>query len=179
MASIGKRTFREDLYYRLNVIPIHIPPLRERVSDIPLLLDHFQKRLVRRINHYRHKQFSQEVLELMAAYAWPGNIRELENLMERISVLVEGDVVTVEELPDHICSKAPCRNASSVMAVFDSEVGFSEAVDQYQRTLITHALEKTGWIKARAAELLKMNRTTLVEKIKKMNIEPQHQGPIL
>ena len=178
-ASMEKGLFREDLYYRLNVIPIHIPPLRERVQDLSLLLDHFQKRLMHRVPGYRPKRFSAEVLALMGAYDWPGNVRELENLVERISVLVEGEVVTVSELPDHIRRKRSPGGAPSVVSVFEQGVGFSEALDRYQRALITHALEQTGWIKARAAELLKMNRTTLVEKIKKMRIEPEHQGPIL
>ncbi|MBI9087748.1 MAG: sigma-54-dependent Fis family transcriptional regulator [Desulfobacterium sp.] len=178
-ASMAEGTFREDLFYRLNVIPLHIPPLRARASDIPLLLDHFQKRLGERNCGYRPKEFSDEVLAAMGAYRWPGNIRELENLMERISVLVENDLVVLSDLPDHVKMTAPTSVSSAMTAVFEKGVGFNDAVDQFQRSLIVQALNQTDWIKARAAELLKMNRTTLVEKIKKLGIEPEQEGLFL
>ncbi|MCP4114783.1 MAG: sigma-54-dependent Fis family transcriptional regulator [Desulfobacteraceae bacterium] len=179
VASMADGQFREDLFYRLNVIPIHIPPLRERISDIPLLLNHFQKRLQERNPGYRPITFSDEVLAAMAAYHWPGNIRELENLMERISVLAEGDVVELSDLPDHVKKTSSTGVASSMTAVLEKGVGFNVAVDQFQRSLIVQALDQTDWVKARAAELLKMNRTTLVEKIKKLGIEPEPEGPFL
>jgi transcriptional regulator with GAF, ATPase, and Fis domain len=178
-ASMVEGTFREDLFYRLNVIPLHIPPLRERISDLPLLLDHFQKRLQGRTRGYRPKVFSDEVLAAMATYRWPGNIRELENLMERISVLVENELVVLSDIPDHIKITSSTGISSSMTAVLEKGVGFNDAVDQFQRSLIVQALNQTDWVKARAAELLKMNRTTLVEKIKKLGIEPEQEGPFL
>ena len=177
--SMEEGSFREDLFYRLNVIPLHIPPLRERVSDIPLLLEHFQKRLMERVYNYRPKNFSHEVLAALSAYHWPGNIRELENLMERISVLVEEDIVLLSHIPDHIKNSSCSGELPLMTSVFKKGVGFNDAVEQFQRSMILHALNETDWVKARAAELLKMNRTTLVEKIKKLGIEQEQDGPFL
>jgi len=177
-SAIEDGLFREDLYYRLNVIPIHIQPLRERREDILILSDYFQKVLTKRVNGYEKKTFCKSVQQALLSYDWPGNIRELENLIERISVLVENQTVGLHDLPDHIINNS-CENIStSVTSVFDSGIGFNQAVDQYQKSLIFHALDETGWVKARAAELLKMNRTTLVEKIKKMKIEPKSEMPV-
>jgi DNA-binding NtrC family response regulator len=170
--------FREDLYYRLNVIPIHILPLRERKEDIFPLVDHFQNILVQRVPGYKAKIFSEGARQAMLRHDWPGNIRELENLVERISVLVENDTIELHDLPDYMTETSFQSTPPSVAAVFNNEVGFNEAVDLYQRSLILYALNQTGWVKAKAAEILKINRTTLVEKIKKMNILPESDGPI-
>ncbi|MDX9786394.1 MAG: sigma-54 dependent transcriptional regulator [Desulfobacterales bacterium] len=173
LSSIDEKKFREDLYYRLNVIPIKVPPLRSRKSDIPLLINFFLARLGgrRRYDKKRVKQFSEQVLEAMMKYDWPGNVRELENLMERLSVLVEGDMVEFSDLPESIRGAQTCL-FPSLTSTLESGLGFNEAVDEYQRGLILQALNHTHWVKAKAAELLKINRTTLVEKIKKMKIEP-------
>ena len=127
---------------------------------------------------YRIKQFSQEAAQAMMNYEWPGNIRELENMIERISVLVEEDLIQVADLPECITNLSSTHNSPSVSSVFTNNLGFNEAVEQYQRALISHALDESGWVKARAAELLKMNRTTLVEKIKKLEIKPETEMPI-
>jgi transcriptional regulator with GAF, ATPase, and Fis domain len=177
-AAMIKGLFREDLYYRLNVIPIHILPLRERKEDIFSLVDHFQSILVQREPGYKVKIFSENARQTMLRYDWPGNIRELENLIERVSVLVEDDTIELHDLPDHIAETSSQSIPPSVAAVFNNEIGFNEAVDLYQRSLILYALNQTGWVKAKAAEILKINRTTLVEKIKKMNIEPENDNPI-
>jgi DNA-binding NtrC family response regulator len=171
-SSIEDGKFREDLFYRLNVIPIRVPPLRQRKSDIPLLINFFLTRLGgrRRQDRKRMKRFSEKALEAMLKYDWPGNIRELENLMERLSVLVDGDIIEVEDLPDSIRGTGSGL-FPSLLSTLESGLGFNEAIDLYQRRLILQALDHTGWVKAKAAELLKINRTTLVEKIKKMNIE--------
>ena len=177
-SAIGEGLFREDLYYRLNVIPIHIKPLRERREDILILSDHFQKVLTKRVVGYQKKKFCKSAKQALLSYNWPGNIRELENLIERMSVLVEKDTIERSDLPDYILNNS-CENIySSVTSVFDSGMGFNQAVEQYQKSLIRHALDETRWVKARAAELLKMNRTTLVEKIKKMKIEPKNEMPV-
>ena len=107
---------------------------------------------------------------LISKYNWPGNIRELENLIERLSVLVEDDVIQASDLPEKIRGEMS-REPMSAPVPFDSGIGFNEAVEQYQRDLILQALNQTNWVKAKAADLLKMNRTTLVEKIKKMKLE--------
>ncbi len=173
MEAMSDNTFREDLFYRLNVIPVHVPPLRERLDDIPVLTGHFQKRIRLRTPFYEIKKFSREAMSAMMNYEWPGNIRELENLIERLSVMVESSEVVFEDIPDHIRGEDAASDTVSVKQVFEKGIAFNDAVEAYQKSLILHALNHTGWVKARAAELLKMNRTTLVEKIKKMNIEPE------
>ncbi|MCP3875441.1 MAG: sigma-54-dependent Fis family transcriptional regulator [Desulfobacteraceae bacterium] len=175
--AIEEGVFREDLYYRLNVIPIHILPLRERKEDIVDLTEFFQNNLTKRVNEYQVKTFSEKSKQAMISYDWPGNIRELENLIERLSVLVEDSIIELHELPDYITNNSPQNTSVSVASVFNNGIGFNQAVDQYQRSLIRHALNETRWVKARAAELLKMNRTTLVEKIKKMNITQETEKP--
>ena len=177
-AAIKAGEFREDLYYRLNVIPIHILPLRERKEDIMPLAEFFQDCLCTRVDDFESKTFSDEARQTLLRYDWPGNIRELENLIERLSVLVEEPVIGFDDLPENITGKTSQETAVSVWSVFNNELGFNEAVDQYQRSLIRHALDETDWVKAKAATLLKMNRTTLVEKIKKMGIQPESQMPV-
>ncbi|MBF0469037.1 MAG: sigma-54-dependent Fis family transcriptional regulator [Desulfamplus sp.] len=178
-ASITQGTFREDLFYRLNVIPLHVPPLRDRIEDLSILIDHFQEKIALRMHGYNKKKFTEESIDRLSRYSWPGNIRELENLVERLSVMVESDVVMPSDLPEYITRNSSVADTTSVSGVFQSGTGFNEAVEQYQKSLILYALEQTHWIKARAAELLKMNRTTLVEKIKKMNIEQEQEFPFL
>lgn len=171
--------FREDLYYRLNVIPIHILPLRERKEDILPLMNHFQKNFLERNPNYSVKTFSRDAEDALVTYDWPGNIRELENLVERVSVLVDGDTVHVSDLPEYIKGKSSVSTIMPVTSILNSGIGFNEAVEQFQKSLLLQALGQTDWVKARAAELLKMNRTTLVEKIKKMNIEPDRDIPFI
>jgi transcriptional regulator with GAF, ATPase, and Fis domain len=175
--AIDKKEFRQDLFYRLNVIPFEIPPLRERVMDIPDLANHFQKKFIKRNNRYKVKTISDKAMQIMQAYSWPGNIRELENLMERIAVLVDEDVVEPVSLPDYFKTSSDYVAPPTVSSIFENSIGFNNAVDQFQRSLICHALDQTNWVKAKAAKLLQMNRTTLVEKIKKMNIEQGDSTP--
>ncbi len=174
-AEVKTGNFREDLFYRLNVIPVNIPPLRERVDDIPVLVEHFQKKFAGRTGSYRIKGLSARAERAMVEYDWPGNIRELENLVERLAVLSENEVIELDDLPGYISQKSKTGSICSVDSVFDRGVGFHEAVEQFQKDLIYNALERTNWVKAKAAALLQMNRTTLVEKIKKMNIEPEEE----
>jgi transcriptional regulator with GAF, ATPase, and Fis domain len=177
-AAIKNGGFREDLYYRLNVIPIHLPPLRERRDDILLLTEYFQNNLVLRAGDYSIKLFSEKAQQVLMAYEWPGNIRELENMIERVSVLVEEIEIDVNDLPECMINSSSNQSSPSVSAVFNNGMGFNEAVELYQRSLISYALNESGWVKARAAEMLKMNRTTLVEKLKKMHIKPEAETPI-
>ena len=175
--AIEKKQFRQDLFYRLNVIPFEIPPLRERFIDIPALSEHFQKKFIKRNNHYKIKTISEKAMKTMMEYTWPGNIRELENLMERIAVLVEDEIVDTDALPDYFMTSSDSVSTPSVSSIFENEIGFNKAVDQFQKSLICHALDQTDWVKAKAAKLLKMNRTTLVEKIKKMHIVQGDSSP--
>lgn len=165
--------FREDLYYRLNVIPISVPPLRERADDIPQLLDHFLKLF----NDQKHKNvlgISSEAMRLLCAYSWPGNVRELENLIERLVILKGEGVIAPEDLPDKMSRNDPYRALPP--GVFPIEgVDFNRLVDAFEHDLIQRALKAAGGVKNRAAQLLQLNRTTLVEKMKKSTrVLPHH-----
>lgn len=163
--------FREDLFYRLNVIPISIPPLRDRKSDIPLLLDHFLKKF----NLSKQKKITginEEARALLMSYGWPGNIRELENIVERVVILADNDFIGLEDIPTFIRKKAGETKAAS-FEIPEEGIDFNQMVSNYEDQLLRKALEKTGWVKNKAAKLLNLNRTTLVEKLKKKNIEPE------
>ncbi len=169
--ALGK--FREDLYYRLNVIPLFVPPLRERQEDIPILFQHF----THQFNKGRTRKLtgiSTDAMNFLLNYNWPGNIRELENLVERLSILKGEGVIEVEDLPPKYRSMDP-PIPSSLTTSFDFPVNgmdFNSAVDHFENSLILQALEKTGWNRNQAAILLRLNRTTLVEKIKKKGLVP-------
>ena len=162
--------FREDLFYRLNVIPIRVPALRERRADIPLLLHHFMEEF----NKSRGRQMngiSQDALQLLYHYHWPGNIRELENLIERVAILKGNGTIEVQDLPEKY-RKVQVEVDPNHVDIPDAGLDFNSAVDSYENALIMRALEKTGWNRNQAAVLLKLNRTTLVEKIKKKGLRP-------
>jgi transcriptional regulator with GAF, ATPase, and Fis domain len=171
--SINQNEFREDLYYRLNVIPVEVPPLRERKVDIPLLADFFLERLASRFEEDQ-KILSKEALDILVSYDWPGNIRELENIMEQVAVMSEGINITAEDIPLNISGDS-APSSDFVFNPLENKISFNEAVDNYQKVLILDALRKTDWVKAKAAKLLQMNRTTLVEKIKKLGISEQER----
>jgi DNA-binding NtrC family response regulator len=167
--------FREDLYYRLNVIPIQIPALRERKTDVPLLLNFF----LEKFNKNRAKKitgFSQESLTSLMNYSWPGNIRELENLVERLTILKGQGEVLPSDLPAKYKSAAACFAETGIIDIPDQGLDFNTAVDQFENALILKALEKTGWNKNQASILLRLNRTTLVEKMKKKGLGTNNEG---
>ncbi|MBF0117909.1 MAG: sigma-54-dependent Fis family transcriptional regulator [Desulfobacterales bacterium] len=182
--AIKEGTFREDLYYRLNVIPIKVPALRNRKEDIPILIDYFFSRLEERSREEEccRRVFSNESMEALKQYDWPGNIRELENMVERLSVLVDGNVINVEDLPDKITEisydKTVAFDQKGDASILEKGIAFNEAIEKYERELILKALHHAKGVKAKAAELLKMNRTTLVEKIKKMKLEVPKEADI-
>lgn len=169
--AVNKGTFREDLYYRLNVIPIHLPPLRERKGDIPLLANHFLKKFSKGTDV---KSIDENALMMLEAYDWPGNVRELENIVERLVILANGPTITIADIPETILRKSghvPIPKSSEPPAILPEDgLSLSEAVEQFEKTLILQALERTNGVKNRAAKLLKMNRTTLIEKMKKMKL---------
>lgn len=176
--AVQEGRFREDLYYRLNVIPIQVPALRERKSDIPLLIQYFSKRFSARRREGLNG-FSSEAIQSLLNYPWPGNIRELENLIERLTIIKGRGQVELRDLPLKYQSKAAFAPALPTVPM-DSElpaegIDFNAAVDQYENNLIMKALEKTGWNRNQAAHLLKINRTTLVEKIKKKGLKPPEE----
>ncbi|MEI6206881.1 MAG: sigma-54 dependent transcriptional regulator [Desulfuromonadales bacterium] len=167
--SVRQGEFRDDLYYRLNVIPLHLPPLRERKQDIMPLILHFlekQGRLMGRPNMTVNKQ----ALEALENYSWPGNVRELENLVERMIALTDGPVITLDGVPTGILGNRAYDNFEH-FALSDDGIDMMATVHGLERTLIIQALERAGGVRAKAADLLGINRTTLVEKIKRLKIE--------
>jgi len=166
--AVNKGTFREDLYYRLNVIPMKVPPLRLRKSDIPLLVDFF----VKKFNKQKRKRITgidSVALDALLAYSWPGNVRELENLIERLVILSSGDEIDMDDIPESIKGKATKLESIEVKIPKDGIV-FDQAVEEYEKKLILQALSETNWVKTKAAKLLNINRTTLIEKMKKKNL---------
>jgi DNA-binding NtrC family response regulator len=171
--AMARGRFREDLFYRLNVIPIEVPPLRERREDIPLLVHHF----LDVVNQEKGKQIEglrPDAMELLVDWHWPGNVRELENVMERMVLLKGEGELGIEDLPEAVRDHrdAPRARAPRIPS---SGIAYNELVGDFETDLILQALEQTGWNKNRAAQLLGLNRTTLLEKIKKKNLEPQDE----
>ena len=169
ISSVNKGTFREDLYYRLNVIPIKVPPLRHRKSDIPLLVDFFLKKL----NEEKGepiKEFRPEAIDALLQYDWRGNVRELENLVERVIILADGDEIELDDISESIKGRA--RTIESFEATIPPNGGilFDHAVEEYEKKLILQALSETNWVTTKAAKLLNINRTTLIEKMKKKKL---------
>jgi DNA-binding NtrC family response regulator len=165
--AIRERRFREDLFYRLNVFPIHVPPLRERREDIPLLAQHFLEAA-----HARQggggEGIAPEALEILCAWHWPGNVRELQNLMERVAILRRQGRVEAADLPASFHRRPPAPAAPQLPP---SGLCFRDVVEDFETDLILQALEQTQWNKNQAARLLGLNRTTLLEKIKKKGLE--------
>ena len=172
-AAVRDGKFREDLYYRLNVIPIHVPALRERRGDIPLLVKHFLKQFCRG-KRQCVEGITDEAMEILAHYDWPGNVRELENIIERLVILTNNTVITKDDLPEQIINRASSTSipsmAGNMFQLPEEGLSLSKAVEELEKRLILQALEKTGGIKNRAAKLLQMNRTTLIEKMKKLKL---------
>jgi transcriptional regulator with GAF, ATPase, and Fis domain len=163
--------FREDLFYRLQVVPVALPALREREGDIELLARHFLRRQAEELSR-PGLSFSNDALHALSSYSWPGNIRELENLVERLAILSEGESIHSDQLPDFV------RGTRYTMILQREDfvlpmlgVNFNALVDDYENKLIATALAQTGGNKKAAAKLLGLNRTTLVEKIKKKGLE--------
>lgn len=162
--------FREDLYYRLNVIPIQVPALREREGDIPLLIHHFLKRHCQE-KEIPLKRMSKGVTETLDRYRWPGNVRELENLIERLVILTDGDEIGIEDLPPRIRQcESPQQNASLEIALREGGIDLKRTLDDLENQLILEALKLAGGVKNKAASLLGLNRTTLIEKMKKKKL---------
>ncbi len=174
--EVKEGKFREDLFYRLNVIPIHIPPLRERPSDIPLLVDYFLRKYSKDKGR-KIEGVSEDAMKILMKYDWPGNVRELENIIERLVILSNGKTIKKEDLPIQIIEKVGAQISTTLptgeMEIPEEGLSLSEAVSNLEKTLILKALERTGGIKNRAAKLLKMNRTTLIEKMKKLGLMPK------
>ena len=166
---VANGDFREDLFYRLNVIPVTLPPLRDRREDIPLLTEHFLQRIGRELVPPRPQvKPTEEARRRLEAYHWPGNIRQLENVIERALTLNQGrSQIEVGDLPQEI-QAAPNSLENFQVTVPDDGLDFSLRIHDIERTIIRQALEKSGGNKRRAADLLKLKRTTLIEKMKRL-----------
>ncbi|MBJ6751067.1 sigma-54-dependent transcriptional regulator [Geomonas anaerohicana] len=165
--EVARGNFREDLFYRLNVIPVLIPPLRERIEDILPLTRHFLEKNCRSMQR-PIMHLDKEALEALEAYPWNGNVRELENIMERIVALTEGDVITLRDLPANI-AKSYQEGAHSV-SVTPAGIDMVQAISEIEKRMIGEALQLAGGVKARAAAMLSINRTTLVEKMRRLGM---------
>ncbi len=171
--EVAAGRFREDLFYRLNVIPIEAPPLRRRGEDIFLLADHFVRRFEQK-RKKRIKGFTPEAQRLLAAYRWPGNVRELENVVERMVILAAGEWLGVEDLPEKMRQPADPAGGDAAgegPVMVEGVFSLSEEVAAFEKRLLVQALNQCGWVKNRAARLLGINRTTLVEKLKRYGID--------
>lgn len=165
--AVAKGRFRQDLFYRLHVIPIHLPALRERKDDLPLLLQHFLQKCQTNGRDRRTTSFSPEVVDRLRAYDWPGNIRELENLVLRLVVLKGGGEISSADLPANLSGRGS-ELVSENVSFPEEGVDLRGMVERFEGELIRKALEQSGGNKNRAAQLLRLNRTTLIEKLKKM-----------
>ncbi|NJD91388.1 MAG: sigma-54-dependent Fis family transcriptional regulator, partial [Geobacter sp.] len=168
--AIQQGDFREDLFYRLNVFPIHIPPLRERREDVPALVKFFLELYARRYSR-DFNDVDPEAMRLLAAYSWPGNIRELKNSIERICIMHNSPLLLPQHLPEELAAygKTNTRRAGNAA---DFESGLEEAVCRFERDLILAALESSGSNVLQAANLLKIPRGTLRYKMEKLGIAP-------
>jgi two-component system response regulator AtoC len=175
--AVRQKRFREDLYYRLNVIPVTIPPLRERRSDIPQLVNHFLAKL----NHGKPTTMtacSPDAMARLMEYHWPGNIRELENMVERFAVLSRSGTIEASDLPERIRRSQVTaeQTASHFISFSDQGVNLSQEIEQLENRLIVDALRQANGITSKAAQLLQVNRTTLIEKMKRKGFVSKAQG---
>jgi len=170
--ALAEGRLREDFYYRINIIPIVIPPLRERKEDIPLLVTHFIGKLNER-EGTQIRGVSEEALEMLMNHYWPGNVRELENIMERMVALADGEVITTTQLPPHIRD----ANKTGVLKgqILNGTITFPEAGEQFEKSVIVDALEKANYVQTKAAELLGISRRILKYKMDKFGIQPKSE----
>jgi DNA-binding NtrC family response regulator len=167
MVAAGE--FREDLFYRLNVIPVHVPALRERRADIPLLAQHFLDRFAKESQPPRGRvTLAQEAQQALMAYDWPGNVRQLENVIERAFALSPGrSQIVTADLPPEL-QRLPAAIDPGEYGLPDAGLDLEEAVATFERGLIKRALDRTSGNKSQAADLLRLKRTTLIEKLKRL-----------
>jgi DNA-binding NtrC family response regulator len=168
-SAVKARTFREDLYYRLNVVPIHVPPLRERREDIPALVEHFVRKIARECNR-DVRGVSTGALEVLKRYDWPGNVRELENVLHRAVVLARSPVIHLQDVPLDVAMPETGSRLGE-----DTGPPLREAMEQFERQYILRVLEGTGWNVSRAARRLGVHRNTVLTKLSGWGI--QRPGP--
>jgi DNA-binding NtrC family response regulator len=166
-AEVQAGRFREDLYYRLNVITIELPPLRDRREDIPLLVSHFL-RTYSEENQRDGVGFSSEAIDALAEYSWPGNVRELENAVERAVVMSRGETVELEELP--LALRSAPADELTISEIPAEGLDFRYAVDAFKAQLVAQALKQTGGVQRQAAKLLRVSPTTLNEMVHRFEL---------
>lgn len=164
--EISGGNFREDLFYRINVVPLVVPPLRERQDDIPLLVNHFIKEACS-LNGLELKKVDQELMQLFVQFEWPGNVRQLKNLTERMVVLSEGDVMNVDDAPEFIQGKGAAHKTYDV----EYEYPLKHAKENFEKHYILNVLQNNDWNISRSARILEIERTYLHRKIKAYGIE--------
>ena len=167
--------FREDLYYRLNVITIQLPPLRRKREDIPLLVQHFLQKYSEE-NKRKVREVTPDAMRILMDHAWPGNVRELENTIERAVVLCNGDRVTPELLPDYL--RYPARTDQPTMIVPQDGLSLKDSVSNYERAMILQSLELANGVQKRAAELLQLKPSTLNEMMKRLGIHTKSNASV-
>ncbi len=172
---VARELFREDLYYRLNVITVNLPPLRERREDVPLLAEHFLRRFARE-NGQPVPGLQPEALEALMAYSWPGNVRELENMLERAVVLGSGGPIGLDLLPEEQLTGAEGGAADSVSAAAlrEAQLDYAETVARFERELIEDTLRRVHGVQRQAARILGIKPTTLNEKIRRLGVRIPH-----
>ncbi|MBI5537737.1 MAG: sigma-54-dependent Fis family transcriptional regulator [Deltaproteobacteria bacterium] len=166
-SEVAAGMFREDLYYRLNVIHLRVPSLRNRTDDIPALVDHFLVQACKRVGRSALR-VSRAAMELLASWSWPGNVRELENTIERSAILCQGETIEPGDLPSRIRGLSAEQRFGTKLP--DAGLDLRAAVESFENELIRQALDRTSWNKNRAARLLGLNRTTLVEMLKRKRL---------
>jgi DNA-binding NtrC family response regulator len=179
---VDEKKFREDLYYRLNVININLPPLRERREDIPALIHHFLDRFSRENEKFLDDQgrtalrFDTEAMQLLLDHGWPGNVRELENVVERAVVLASTPVISVDVLPDYLVQAAGIRTRPSENGALPADASLFEIVAEYERRTIIDFLDRCSGSQTEAAEALRVPLSTLNQKIKRLSIDVKKRG---
>jgi two-component system, NtrC family, response regulator PilR len=172
--AVADGVLREDLYYRLNVIPIHMPPLRERIEDIPLLVAHFVARITKDVGK-SVQAISPESLAILERYHWPGNIRELENVVERAIVLGSGELLSPESLPPHL--RAPRDEQAVSVEIPPTGMDLEDTLSRIENRYIRLALERSGWLQVRAAELLGLSFRQFRYKLQKHGLRAGRGAP--
>jgi two-component system, NtrC family, response regulator PilR len=165
--EVAKGVFREDLYYRLNVIPIHLPPLRERKEDIPHLVDFFlRKSTGKNTDTSAAKKIDADVMQAFMSYSWPGNVRELENMIERLVIISTENIIRFEQLPETLTNRQPCFDLVA-LDIPDEGIDLEAILENAEKALLRKALEKSGGIKTDAAKLLKLSFRSLRHRLQK------------
>jgi len=165
LAETGR--FREDLYYRLNVVQIHLPPLRERREDIPLLAMHFLRKYCQE-NSMEPKTFVPEAMDFIMSYEWPGNVRQLENIIERCVVLASGDTIAVADLPPEIRDEE--AQYKSAVDLLPAKLDLADTLEKIEAALVRRALARSDFVQVKAAELLGISKSLLQYKLKKYKL---------